>query len=200
MTKQIKIILASIVIIVILIASIAGYQYYKTHKGMIAQTNAMEAKGEADIHVAQAQSIPNHDQELAQAKTAVSVAQAEVDRLRKLMASNNSKKKATIPISNIEPGVSQVEIPDDRDELLAADAVLIEKQNEEIHTLTVALADKTKQAEEWHAAFNEERRRAACQEVATAAWKEAVTAAKWRGRVEGVVIGLATGYIAGRLH
>jgi hypothetical protein len=184
--------------VAVVVASLFAFQAYKSHRGLVNQLKAQEFKGEADVHVNQAQAVPEHAQELAQAKADVARARAEVQRLRGLVAAQG---RTRVPDLTGDPAPAPGPVaPDHRDELLAADAVLIDKQDTQIQVLTVALADKTKQADEWHAAFDAERKRAMAQEAATEAWKQAVTASRWHGRVEGFAAGVALGYVAGRLR
>ena len=184
--------------VALILGSLFAFQAYKSHKGQVNQLKAQEFKGDADVHVNQAQGIPEHAQELAQAKADVAGARAEVERLRRLVAAQG-RARVPYPASDPAPDPAAV-ATDHRDELLAADVILIEKQDAQIQTLTLALTDKAKQADEWHAAFDAERKRAMAQEAATAAWKDAVAASKWRGRIEGFAAGIGLGYLGGRLR
>jgi hypothetical protein len=183
--------------VAVVVASLFAFQAYKSHRGLANQIKAQEFKGEADVHVNQAQAVPEHAQELAQAKADVARARAEVQRLRGLVAAQG-RTRVPDPTGDPAPAPGPV-APDHRDELLAADAVLIDKQDTQIQVLTVALTDKTKQADEWHAAFDAERKRAMAQEAATAAWKDAVKTSRWTGRAEGAGAVLAIVKLAGLL-
>ncbi len=88
--------------------------------------------------------------------------------------------------------------PDHRDELLAADAVLIAKQDAQIQGLTVALTDEQARSEQFRLAFEAERKATAAQQAATEAWKKAVTTSKWMGRAQGFAAGVALGYVGGK--
>lgn len=191
-----KVIYSVIGAVTVVVASLFAFQAYKSHRGLANQLKAQEFKGEADVHVNQAQAIPEHAQELAQAKADVAGARAEVQRLRRLVAAQG-RTRVSDSAGATAPAPGPV-APDRRDELLAADAVLIDKQDAQIQALTLALVDKTKQADEYREAFEAERKAFAAQEAATKAWKEAVSTSRWTGRIEGFAAGVALGYVGGK--
>lgn len=119
-------------------------------------------QGEADAHAQAAQAIPDHSAERAQTQAETSRAWAEVARLRKLVAAQPHPTPA--PVDPAAPVAV-----DHRDELLAADAVLIQAQAAENGVLKVALKDMTTKASENLAAFQAERRRAEALQAALSA-------------------------------
>ncbi len=164
--------------------------------GTEAEHQAAVHEGEANAHVSQAQALPDHTQALAQAQADVDRARAEVARLRKLLAA-----KPSIPVPDpVGPGsANDAPIPaDHRDEVIAAQTILIAAQDGQIKGLKLALEDEKSRSGQWQAAFEAERKRALAQEAATEAWKKAVKGSRWTGRIEGFAAGIALGYVGGR--
>lgn len=176
------------------LAGLSGLSSWREHQGQAGEIQSAVHQGEAQAHVQAAESVPDHSQALASAQADSARAWAEVRRLRQVVASQ-------------KPGVSAADGPgeapgqpatDHRDELLAADAVLIETQARQIDALQVAYSDERKRSAENRAAFEHERAARMAQEAATKAWKDAVTASRWQGRIEGFAVGAALGYVGGR--
>ena len=177
-------------------ASLAGVDSCRKKQGSQAEIQSAIHQGEANAHASQAQAIPDHSEALAQAKKDVAGARVEVERLRRIL---EAERRARVPdpavpdAPNVQPSAV-----DHRDELLAADAVLIAKQDEQIHGLQMALMDESKRSAEFKAAFESERKASMAQAAATKAWKEAVTTSRWRGRAEGFIAGAVLGYVGAR--
>jgi len=175
-----------------------GLEKIRETQAAKAQTQADVAKGEAKAHADQAQAIPDHSLELARATQDVAGARAEVARLKRLLASKPGDAGAH------SDGAGQADLPvvapDHRDELIAAQDALVGSLNGKITVLESALADETSRSGQWKAAYEASQRQAMAQEAATRAWKDAVTASRWSGRVQGFAVGIATGYVAGKLR
>jgi len=177
-----------------ILAALVGVDSCRKHDATQAETQSAIHQGEANAHVQQAQAIPDHSAELAQAQAVVAGERAENARLRRLVEAERRARVsdhagAAVPDPAAVPA-------DHRDELLAADAVLIAKQDAQIQGLQVALMDERKRSAEFKAAFEAERKATAAQQAATEAWKKAVTTSRWRGRIEGFAAGVALGYVA----
>lgn len=178
------------------VVALVGMDSCRKKTGSQNEIQSAIHQGEANAHVSQAQAIPEHKAELAQAQADVAGARAEVERLRRLVA---AQRPSGVPHPVVlDPAVQPTVAPDHRDELLAADAVLIADQDEQIKVLKVALSDEQRRSSEFREAFDAERKATAAQAAATKAWKEAVTTSKWRGRVEGFAAGVALGYFGGK--
>lgn len=184
--------------ILLLLASLAGVDSCRRKVVSAAEHQSAVYEGQADAHATQAQSIPDHAKELEAAQASVDSARREVERLRRLLAS-----KPSIPVPDpagasapIVPAVS----PDGRDEVIAAQVVLIAAQDGQIKGLKLALGDESRRSSEWKAAFEAERKRAAGLEIALDAQKHIAASGRWRGRLEGLAVGLGAGLIAGRLR
>lgn len=152
---------------------------------------------EAQAHVNQAQSVPDHSQELAKAQADVDRARAEVARLKRLLAA-----KPIIPIPDSvapNPAHDASVAGDNRDQIIAAQDVLIKAQDTQISGLKLALSDEQKKSFHWESAYNDEHKAFMAQQAATEAWKKAVKESRWRGRIEGFAAGVALGYVGGKL-
>lgn len=182
--------------ILAVLVSLAGVDSCRKHQGSEAEHQAAVHQGEANAHVQQAQAIPDHAAELQSAKDDVARERAEVARVKRLLAaqSGHAIPDPAGPGSAMPPVVD----PDPRDQIIASQGVLIEKQDSQIAALGLALMDEQRRSAEFREAFEAERKATAAQAAATKAWREAVTTSRWRGRVEGFVAGIALGYVGGR--
>lgn len=185
-------------VIVALGATAFGVESCGKGKASNATDSAHVYEGQANAHADEAR---KKDAQIDALQTArdkaerdVAGVREEVGRLRSALAS----KVVPAPAGPGEPLPVPV-VPDDRDDLLMAQGLLITKQD----ALIVVLKDENGALvvarDQWKSAFENERNRALAQEVATKAWKDAVTASKWRGRIEGFAAGAALGYVGGRL-
>lgn len=194
-------ILQALLGLAVLLGGLTALAVWSEHRqanlGAQAEHAAAVHEGEANAHVSQAQAIPDHSAALAQAQADVAGARAEVERLRRIVAAQR-RQRVPDPAGPAEAPAQPVE-PDHRDELLAADAVLIARQDAQIQWLKAALADEQKRSEQWRQAFEDERKRALAQEAATEAWRSAVKTSRWTGRAEGAGTVLALVKLAGLL-
>ena len=175
------------------LALLWGLGAWQQHRGAQGDHQAAIHTGEANAHASQAQAVPDHSEALAAEKANADRAWSEVRRLRALVAAQTPGVPG--PAEGPGPAVGQPPA-DHRDELLAADRVLIEAQAGQIAALVLALKDEQRRSSEWKAAFEAERKATAAQQAATEAWRGAVTASRWRGRIEGFAAGVALGYVA----
>ena len=174
-----------------------GLDTYHQHQGAQNQAQANHHDQEAQAHVNQAQSVPDHSQELAKAQADVDRARAEVARLKRLLAT-----KPLIPIpDSVTPNPSHDAsvASDNRDQVIAAQDVLIKAQDTQITGLKLALSDEQKRSYHWESAYNDEHKAFMAQQAATEAWKKAVKESRWTGRIEGFAAGIALGYAGGKL-
>ncbi len=177
------------------LASLVGVDSCRRHQGAQGEQQAQQHIQEANAHASQAQAVPDHSEALAAEKANTDRAWSEVRRLRALVASQTPGVPG--PAEGAGPAVGQP-ATDHRDELLAADRVLIEAQAGQIAALDLALKDEQRRSSEWKAAFEAERKATAAQQAATEAWKKAVTTSRWRGRFEGAAVGALLGYLGGK--
>jgi hypothetical protein len=182
----------------LVVALLLTHQSCVEKRGNDAGQQAQQHIGEANTHANQAQAIPDHAEELEATKKDVAGARAEVARLRKLL-----EAKPGVPVPDpVGPDSPNIPTPppDHRDEVIAAQDVLITKLDGQVLTLETALRDEQKRSGEFKAAFESERKAFAAQEAATKAWKDAVNASRWQGRIEGFAVGVASGYLAGKMR
>ena len=84
------------------------------------------------------------------------------------------------------------------DAQLADQAELIDAQGRLIDALKLQVTDLTTARDHWKGAFQAERDRSLQLEIALEAQKAMTRGALWRGRFQGIAIGLGAGYVAGR--
>ena len=170
---------------------------YHRHQGAQQETVSHQQDQEAQSHANQAQQIPDHAADLAKAQADVDRARAEVARLRRQLA---AKPSVSIPVpAGPGPADDAAAHPDNRDQIIASQDVLIQTQDTQIQGLKLALSDRTRQYDEMTLAYQHEQQARLAQEAATNAWKSAVKESRWRGRIEGFAAGVALGYAGGKL-
>lgn len=181
------------------LASLAGVDSCRKKQGSNAQTQANVAKGEANAHQTQAQTsdavAANLQAQLMAKETALGRLTAERGALLKRL---ESERQARLDAESAHPAAVEP-IPDVRDALIAKDAEVIEAQGKEIAGLKDLTSQLVISRDQWKATAEARERQALAQQAATDAWKKAVTTSRWRGRIEGFAVGMASGYVAGRL-
>ena len=150
-----------------------------------ADRTAVALGADAQVHAAEAQAIPDHTAELADAQRTVAQLKARLARLRQQpeKPSDSTPETAPAPI-----------VPD---QVISAQDAVIQAQTIEIGKISAALADEQKRSAQWHAAYDDERKARAAQEAATEAWKRAVKESRWMGRGEGFAAGVALALLRG---
>ena len=197
MTPRLSEILIGVALVIGSLALVVfGVDSCHRKQGTAQELIANEAKGEASTHADTAAKVPDHARELQSAQDDVARARAEVERVSKLLVAYQ-RHAVPDPAGPSSPVLAPVD-PDPRNSVIDAQGVLIEKLDGQVHELQLALTDEQKRASEFKAAFEAERRRAQAQELATEAWKQAVSTSKWRGRIEGFAAGVALGYVGAR--
>lgn len=191
-----------------LVAALAlawGIGDWQQGRGSQAEHNAAVAQGEANAHQSQAQA---HDSEVANLQARLQAREADLGRLhaerdallRKLAA---KPKPGADPVGDDLSPIEPVGADDSEIELLRAtvakDAEVIEALEADSVVKDSLITEALRSRDEWKATAEARERQALAQEAATKAWKDAVVASKWRGRAEGFAVGLASGYVAGRL-
>jgi len=183
-----------------------GIKHHAAAKGVKAEAQAATFGAEAKVETTHAQAsdakVPalvaqqaaDHDRALAAEKT---VAQLQAERVVLL------KRLAARPVPAVDPGSPPV--ADVRDDVIAKDAEVIAAQATQVVSLKAENADQalvivqlTTSRDEWHAACDLRDKQATAQAAATQAWKEAVTAIRWQGRIEGFALGALAGYLGGK--
>jgi len=181
--------------LVLLWGVVTALESYHKHQGSQNEVAAHQQDQEAQTHANAAQQIPDHAAELAAAQNDVD--RAEVARLKRLLAAKPLVPLPATPGAN--PAVSQAVGSDNRDQVIAAQDVLIKAQDTQIKGLKIALADQTAKSDQWMNAYQDEHKAFMAQQAATNAWKDAVKESRWRGRIEGFAAGVAVGFAGGKL-
>ena len=165
-----------------------GLGYYSGHKNQQidkAIQQSQELKGR--VNALQEQARIAVDQADAAAKTAAqheATAQALKAKLAQLRA---------VPANPSMPDPVGVVGDDLRDQIIAAQDEQITAQRDEIKGLRVALDAKDK-------ALVTSEQRARGLEIALEAQRHASRSQRWLGRIEGVAVGIAIGYVGGKLQ
>lgn len=153
------------------------------------EQKAAEAKGKADEHAqtaAQADAKGSVDgRRVADAEAATARAKAELAALKRRMAEQPQPPTPVDPAPDLRAVVAK------QDELIQAQGVQIEALKAQAVTLTTA-------RDEWRAAFRAERDRADSLYLALEAQKAAAKGALWKGRIQGIAVGFAAGYVRAR--
>ena len=182
------------VLALLVVAVAAGLGYYSGHKNEQidkALQQSQELKGK--IGALQEQARIAVDQADAAAKTAAqheATAQALKAKLAKLRALPASAT-ASAP-----SGATSVDGPSD--EAALADQI-IEAQDEQIAALKVEVVELRSALDLKDKALRISEQRARALEIARDARESAIKRNRWLGRLEGLVVGLGAGYVAGRV-
>ena len=164
---------------------------------------AIESARRADA-AAQTQASANAEQakDVAKAKLETSKAKAELARVLVQIHQTNP----VIPPVSGSGNAASVAV-DTHAELISAQAVVIEKQEKEIAAqdgqiqgLTRSLASMTQARDAWKRTSEEGGREALQLRAALAAQEGLTKGALWKGRIQGFVVGLGSGYVGGRLR
>lgn len=180
--------------VLLILGSLAGYKSCRKSQGSANEIQSAVHQGEAQTYAQTAQAIPDHTAAIQAAEARAKASENKAGNLKRERDSLLARLAAV-------PSVS----PDLRDEVIVKDAeviqaqrVQIEDQTGQIAVLGLALKDEQHRSAEFQAAYESERKATAAQAAATEAWKKAVTASRWQGRIEGFAAGVALGYVGGK--
>lgn len=169
-----------------------------------AEHQAAIHQGEASAHASQAQAS---DAVVTDLQAKLEAAKADLGRLsaergallRKLAAAKQDGHDSALPVAGDETPAAPVSV-DLSAQVIAKDAEVIEAQAKVIKGYEVQVVTLTVSRDQWKAAFEAERRRAAGLEIALDAQKHVASNGKWMGRAQGFVFGLGAGFVAGRVR
>ena len=169
------------------------------HRAVAHEASAAQAHESTTIHAAQGATYDQHAQDqtpaLQAADREVERLRAEVARLRRPAPRPDSK-----PTPN-EPDTPQpVSSPVDLAPVVAKLDELVKAQDREIGGLKAQLETVMKARDSWKLAAQDSGREALQLRAALAAREGSLRAERWRGRIEGLAVGVALGYGAGRLR
>ena len=151
--------------------------------------NAAVATGEAQTHAQQAQSLD------AQAEAQAKAIQDQDQIISDLRAKLAAKSKPS-PAPSAVPDVPAVPVVDDADSLKDQ---LIEAQDKQITSLKGEVMTLTTQRDHYRAAFEAENTARVATEMSLSASLALAKTERWKGRLEGLAVGLGAGYIGGRI-
>lgn len=140
-----------------------------------------------------------YDQQVQAQAPKIAADAAAVDALRAQLAALRARPVPPFPAPGapvapepVAPPVDLVAQVAKQQELIDAQGAEIKDQAEQIHTLTL-------DRDAWRAAYDESSKEATERRLALEGQLAATKAALWRGRVEGLVVGLGVGYASGKL-
>jgi len=175
-------------LVVLGVGSSCAYHYRA--KASQAENAANVAKGEADAAKAQAQAkdaeIAAKDSGLEQARADVARKIAELARLRASL--RPSAPEDPVIDEPIQPGVV------DLIHLVAKQDEVIHVQANFIKGLEVKISDLTISRDAWKQSSDARERESAGLRIALEAQKSLTKSALWKGRFQGLAVGIATGY------
>jgi hypothetical protein len=167
-------------------------------KATQAENAANVAKGERDAFKAQAEA---KDQEIAAKDAGLESAKASLRRAEQELARSKVVRPSvvSVPLPAI-PGtpMGNVGVEDGWRDLVGRQEAVIQAQGEVIKLQDVKITDLTISRNAWKASSEAGRREAAGLRIALEAQKSLTRNALWRGRFQGLAIGLGSGYVIGR--
>ena len=169
------------------------------HRALAHEASAAQAHESATIHATQG---ATYDQQVQAQDSAVQSDAQEVARLRAEVAMLRRPAPRpdpqTIPT---EPSIPlPVSSPVDLAPVVAKLDELVKAQDREISGLKAQLVTITKARDSWKLAAQDSGREALQLRASLAAKEGLLKAERWKGRIEGFAVGLAGGYVTGRLN
>ena len=195
-------IVAGVLAVFLLLAFALGYgigQRKQMNRATQAEKQADELKGKADALKAQAitqdKALAGAEPRLAEQRAKVDRLTAELTRLRASHASAEASapREATDfepvpgPVVDLAPVVAK------QDEIIQAQAEVIKDQDVKISGLILS-------RDAWRGSAESREAEAIQLRAALTAQQGLNTGALWRGRIQGFAVGIASGYVAGRLR
>lgn len=169
------------------------------HRALAHEASAAQAHESSVIHAAQGaihdQTAEAQAQEVQDASREVERLRAEVARLRRPDPRPDPKPVPT------EPSIPQpVSSPVDLAPVVAKLDELVKAQDREISGLKAQVVTITKARDSWRLAAQDSGREALQLRASLAAKQGLLKAERWKGRIEGFFVGVATGEADGRLR
>lgn len=179
----------------------AGYWYAGNRnqaKVTQAETQANIAKGERDAITAQAQA---KDQAIAAKDSSLADAKARLHRAEQELARSKMVRPAVVPVPlPAVPGtpLGNMGVEEPGWDLVGRQEAVIKAQSNLIKLQETKIDDLTISRDLWKASTEAGAREAAGLRIALEAQKSLTKNALWKGRFQGLAIGLGTGYVIGR--
>ena len=180
----------------------AGYwhgQHKENTRATQAEHKADVAKGEADalkrLGLAKDAEIQAKDTSLALSRAEVARRMAELAKVKGALqasVSASSPSGASLPIEPVQPRmVDLAPLVAKQDEVINAQAYLIQGLETKIVDLTIS-------RDAWKGSSEAREREVAGLRIALEAQKSLTKGALWKGRFQGLAVGLGCGYLAGK--
>lgn len=194
-------IVAGVLAVFLCLAFSMGYgmgQRKQIQRATQAEKQADEAKGKADalkaVAIQKDQALDAGEARLAESRAKMDRITAELSRLRASQASAqaSSNREASDfdpvpgPVADLAPVVAK------QDELIKAQADVIQAQDVKISGLILS-------RDAWKGSAGARESEAIQLRAALTAQQGLNAGALWRGRIQGFAVGIASGYVAGRL-
>jgi len=181
----------------------AGYWYGAKRnqaKATEAETQANIAKGEADAFKAQAQA---KDKEIEAKDSTLEAAKARLHRAEQELARSKVVRPAMVPVpvpATPSTPLGDMGMAEPGRDLAGRQEAVIEAQSNLIKLQETKIADLTISRDAWRDAEAARSREAAGLRIALEAQKSLTKSALWKGRIQGLAIGIGGGYAIGRIR
>lgn len=185
--------------VLLLVCGLYGWSCVERHKATMHEASAAQAHESTITHAAQG---ATYDQQAEAQAPALQAAEREVERLRAEVARlrHPAPKPDPQPTPNEPDAPQPVQAPVDLAPVVAKLDELVKAQDHEITGLKAQVATLTSARDSWRLAAQDSGREALQLRASLAAKEGLLKAERWKGRIEGFVVGLAGGEAHGRIH
>jgi len=205
MTFKTQIILASALLVVGIVGGFAISKHY--HGSQVAKAE-QEAKAAKEQAIADRALAEQKDKEAQAQKVRADAAVAQADiseaKFRKLAAQHTTPLPPLPPVipPDCQPILERCQVAEaqlaDANATIEVGKKALDDKNKAIGELKVQIADLGSARDLWKKTAEDERRRAACLEIALEAQKALTKGALWRGRLQGLAVGIGGTLLARR--
>lgn len=200
--KPVAVTAGAIVVVLGVTFGAGHWQGTKRNQAKVTQSEnaANVAKGEADALKRQAEA---KDQAIAAKDSTLADAKAHLYRAEQELARSKMGRPAVVPVPvPAIPGtpLGNMGVEEPGRDLVGRQEAVIQAQAEVIRLQDVKIADLTQSRDMWKEAEAARSRETAGLRIALETQKSLTKNALWRGRFQGLAIGLGSGYVIGRLQ
>jgi len=191
--------LAGVGLVAVIVSGVYARSCYLAKVDAAAIVQADGAHESAVTHAAQG---ATYDQQATAQAPVIQAAEAKVERLRGELARlrKSAPKAPSLPDAPTIPEPQPVVPPVDLAPLVAKQDELIQAQDKQIGDLKSNVITLAAARDSWRQSAGDFQREAVSLRIAHEAQLSAIKASRWKGRIEGFAVGLATGYTVGRLN
>jgi len=175
------------------------WEGHKDNQAKAAQAQASQHQSAAQVYTTEA---VKHDQAAADLQRQVQTGAATIVDLQREVARLRKASVVTHPETPKPNANDPVDLPAPVDlaPLVAKQDELIKAQEAQIGTLNTQVLHLTTARDDWKASSNEMVAEVVQLRATIAAQQGLIVGALWKGRIQGFAIGVAGGYVGGRLH